>query len=117
MPVHDIDFGAITLTENWGRLFINWGGNTVILHRHAYKEMAEAISQFIEPEEKSATDKTMLSFDFDLSNAVEQANRLNAALEKVLENLHVLGDGSHGNLKITAAGEVMVATLTLKEKE
>lgn len=56
MPVSDVDFGTITITENWGRLFIRHrdGAEVVVSHTH-YAAFVEALSRFVpsEPKEQS----------------------------------------------------------------
>jgi hypothetical protein len=48
MPVSDMDFGTITITENWGRLFIKHRDGTEIVVSHtAYRDLVDAISRFI----------------------------------------------------------------------
>jgi len=54
MPVKDLDFGEITITENWGRLFIACGGREIVIERNAYKKFIAAISEFIDPSTKPA---------------------------------------------------------------
>ncbi len=50
MPVNDVDFGEIIVTENWGRLFIKHGEQEIVVERGAYVALIEAISRFIPPE-------------------------------------------------------------------
>lgn len=53
MPVSDVDFGTITITENWGRLFIRHrDGAEVVVERNAYARLVEAIERFITDESK-----------------------------------------------------------------
>lgn len=47
MPVKDVDFGTITITENWGRLFIRHQDKEIIVERGAYVALIEAISKFV----------------------------------------------------------------------
>lgn len=49
MPVIDVDFGEITVTENWGRLFIKRGNAEIVVTQHAYNDLCKAISHFINP--------------------------------------------------------------------
>jgi hypothetical protein len=49
MPVVDADFGEVTITENWGRLFIKWRDQQIVIERSAYKNIVAAISEFIGP--------------------------------------------------------------------
>ena len=49
MQVSDMDWGQITITENWGRLFIRWNGQEVIALMGHYPKLVEAIQHFIEP--------------------------------------------------------------------
>lgn len=47
-PVSTVDFGKITVTENWGRLFIKQGdSNEVVIERGAYVALRDAIDHFI----------------------------------------------------------------------
>ena len=45
-PVTDIDFGEITVTENWGRLFIKKDNYQIVISQNAYRPLIEAIAQF-----------------------------------------------------------------------
>ena len=49
MPVMDVDFGAVTITENWGRLFIKHGEAQIVVERGSYGALVAAISGFIPP--------------------------------------------------------------------
>lgn len=49
MPVSDVNWGDITVTENWGRLFIKSDKETVIVHRPFYPAFIKAIQHFVEP--------------------------------------------------------------------
>ena len=49
MPVVDVDFGDITITENWGRLFIKHRQAEIVIERRAYGDLVAAISEFIPP--------------------------------------------------------------------
>ncbi len=51
MPVSDIDFGSVTITENWGRLFIKKGDAEIVVERSAYPALCAAIQHFIAPDE------------------------------------------------------------------
>lgn len=46
MPVKDIDWGEITITENWGRLFISEGKAEIIVHRPHYDKFIAGIQHF-----------------------------------------------------------------------
>ena len=50
MPVVDADWGTITITENWGRLFIRKGDSEIIVHQRFYADLVAAISSFIPPD-------------------------------------------------------------------
>ena len=51
MPVSDVDWGPVTIEENWGRLFISTQDSTIIVHQRAYKDFVAAINNFINPTE------------------------------------------------------------------
>jgi hypothetical protein len=57
MPVSDFDFGTITITENWGRLFIRHrdGAEIIVSHTH-YVALVEALSRFIPIESTEPSD-------------------------------------------------------------
>lgn len=44
-----IDCGKITITENWGRLFIKHGDTGIVVQTGAYPALRDAIAHFIEP--------------------------------------------------------------------
>lgn len=47
MPVVDVDWGTITIKENWGRLFIKVGDDEIVVHQPFYENFVAAISGFI----------------------------------------------------------------------
>lgn len=55
MPVTDIDWGTITITENWGRLFIKKGDAEIIVHQKFYVRLIAALSEFVAPEDMETT--------------------------------------------------------------
>lgn len=44
-----VNWGDITVTENWGRLFIAAEKESIIVHATAYEEFAKAIQHFVKP--------------------------------------------------------------------
>ncbi len=49
MPVKDMDWGPITVSENWGRLFISWKDQEIIAVMQHYPALIEALQHFVEP--------------------------------------------------------------------
>ena len=47
LKTRDVDFGDLTVTENWGRLLIKHGEDTIVVLPSAYKDLVAAISKFI----------------------------------------------------------------------
>jgi hypothetical protein len=45
-PVKNVDFGSITVTENWGRLFIRKDRNEIVISKAAYAGLIKAIQHF-----------------------------------------------------------------------
>ena len=45
-PKDDVDLGEITITENWGRLFIKKGNAQIVISQNAYRPLVEAIAHF-----------------------------------------------------------------------
>ena len=56
MPVSDVDFGTITITENWGRLFIKHReGAEIVLSNTHYAAFVDAVARFIPSESKEGS--------------------------------------------------------------
>jgi len=48
--IQPVDYGTITVEENWGRLFITKNGVQIVVSQNAYRGLRDAIAHFIEPE-------------------------------------------------------------------
>jgi len=70
-PVSTVDLGKITVTENWGRLFIKQGdSNEVVIERGAYVALRDAIDHFIEPQ-PDPSDEVIAALVEALQNMIE----------------------------------------------
>jgi len=49
MPFMDIDWGPITVTENWGRLFIRDRESMIVVLRQSYPALIAALQHFVAP--------------------------------------------------------------------
>ena len=67
MPVKDMDWGPITVRENWGRLFISWKDQEIIAVMQHYPALIEALQHFVEPA-TPATEPQGLAHIVDYTN-------------------------------------------------